>query len=408
MSTNRRNSGRSIRGQTLVIFALASVAIVAMVGLIVDGGNAFAQQRRAQNAIDAASEAGTVQLARRMMGVEPGNTDAQWDALVLNSVNLTATANGITTVSAPNYVDIDGDPVGPVGTGTIPTDAAGVHAAGTREFGTYLAGVVGLNRFNAGVEATSVTGYLESVSANGLMPLTFPVLFTQCESGGGPNRLVNPLIGSPAAHDWPTGPSNLVALPLCANGPGNVGWIDWTPPFGGANEVAQSILNPQSGEVFSSRWYFVAETGSVTSLDNEMDFWEGRDIQLPIFEVVPDDPATTFDESLLGTCRDEPANPKDDLTDCPVGSNGGTGQNQWYFFVTFAKFHLVNSFISGNHQAECNDPLTLVAPATSGSGNQINNCLIGYFKDPVIAGPGQVGGGPPVSNFTPIGVQLIK
>ena len=408
MFTIHRRKPAAATGQTLVIFALAIVAIVAMVGLVVDGGNAFAQQRRAQNGIDAAAEAGTVQLARRMMGVEPTNTAAQWDALVLSSVTNTATVNGLTAVGTPDYVDIDGNILAPVGTGSIPTDAAGVHAGGTRDFRTYLAGVVGMNQFTAAVEATAITGYLESVSANGLMPLTFPVLFTQCETGGGSNRLVNPLIGNPPGHDWPTGPSNLVALPFCSNGPGNVGWIDWTPPNGGANEVADSITNPSSGEVFSSHWYFVTETGAITSLDDEMDYWEGRDIQLPIFEVVPDDPLTAFDESLLGTCRDEPNEPKDDLTDCPTGSNGGTGQNQWYFFVTFAKFHLVDSFISGNHQTECNDSIRLVAPATSGSGNQINNCLIGYFKDPVIAGPGQVSSGPPQSNFTPFGVQLIK
>lgn len=404
--TPRSNTGR--RGQTLVVFSMTIVAVVAMVGLIVDGGNAYAQQRRAQNGLDAAAEAGTVQLARRLMGVEPGNTDAQWDALVLSSVTTTASVNGVQSITTPNYVDIDGDVLGPVGTGTIPADAAGVHATGTRDFNTYLAGVIGFNSFQATAEATAVTGYLISVSANGLLPLTFPVLFTQCETGGGSNRLVNPLIGSPPGNSWPTGPNNLVALPLCSNGPGNVGWIDWTPPSGGASEVADSIRNPNSGEVFSEHWYFVAETGSITSLDDDMDTWEGRDIQLPIFEVVPDDPSTPEDESLIGTCRDEPAEPKNALSDCPPGSNGGAGQNQWYYFVDFAEFHLINSYVSGNHQAECNDTTVLVAPATSGSGNQINNCLIGYFKSPVIGGPGQVGSGSANSEFSPIGIQLIK
>ena len=396
------------RGQTIVIFAISLVALVAVVGLVIDGGNAYAQQRRAQNGIDAASEAGTVQLARKMMGVEATNTMAQWDTLVLGSVQAAATANGITTVLTPDYVDIDGVVLGPVGTGVIPANTAGVHAKGERRFDTYLAGVVGLGEFKATVEATSITGYLESISANGLMPLTFPLIFTQCETGGGSNRLYNPLIGSPPSNDWPVGPNNLVALPLCSNGPGNVGWIDWDPPFGGASDVAASILNPDSGEVFSPHWYFVAETGGITSLDDEMDTWEGRDIQLPIFHLEPDLPATPEDESLLGTCDEEPGGSKDDINDCPSGHNGGTGQNQWYFFVDFAKFHLISSFIQGNHETECNDATTLVAPASAGTGAQIKNCLIGYFKDPVIAGPGTVGSGPPTSNFTPFGIQLIK
>lgn len=46
------------RGQVLVIFALALVALVAMVGLVLDGGSAFAQRRDQQNAADLAALAG--------------------------------------------------------------------------------------------------------------------------------------------------------------------------------------------------------------------------------------------------------------------------------------------------------------------------------------------------------------
>ena len=46
------------RGQILVIFALALVAMLAMVGLVLDGGSAFAQRRDQQNAADLAALAG--------------------------------------------------------------------------------------------------------------------------------------------------------------------------------------------------------------------------------------------------------------------------------------------------------------------------------------------------------------
>ena len=42
----------------LVLFTLALVAIIAMVGLILDGGGAFAQRRGQQNAADLAALAG--------------------------------------------------------------------------------------------------------------------------------------------------------------------------------------------------------------------------------------------------------------------------------------------------------------------------------------------------------------
>jgi Flp pilus assembly protein TadG len=46
------------RGQMLVLFTLALVAMIAMVGLVIDGGAAFAQRRGQQNAADLAALAG--------------------------------------------------------------------------------------------------------------------------------------------------------------------------------------------------------------------------------------------------------------------------------------------------------------------------------------------------------------
>ena len=402
MTRSRYRWLRGNDGQTLVIFALALAGLLAMVALIIDGGNAFAQQRRTQNGADAAAEAGAVELARRLVGL-PG-TEADWDGRVLAAVNATATANGLTVVGTPEYTDVDGAVLGPVGTGVIWDGTQGVRAAGSRQFSTYIAGVIGLSQLTASANATAVTGYVDEVGLGGLIPLTFPVILTQCETGGGSNRLVNPL----GNEGWPTGPENLVALPLCSNGPGNVGWIDWDPPAGGASDVAASILEPDNGTVTTPKWYFVAETGAITSLDDEMDTWEGKDILLPIFHVQADNPATPEDESLVGTCDTAPTGSQTLLGDCPAGHNGGSGQNQWYFLVTFAKFHLEHSYIQGNHQVECNDSLSLAIPATSGTGNQINNCLIGYFKEPVIAKNASVGSGTAYSNLSPLAIQLIK
>jgi len=49
---------QSEQGQIIVIFALALVAIIAMVGLVLDGGSAFAQRRDQQSASDLAALAG--------------------------------------------------------------------------------------------------------------------------------------------------------------------------------------------------------------------------------------------------------------------------------------------------------------------------------------------------------------
>jgi Flp pilus assembly protein TadG len=57
--TSPATSGRRSRerGQVLVIFALALTAIVAMTGLVIDGGSTFVQRRDQQNVADAAAMA---------------------------------------------------------------------------------------------------------------------------------------------------------------------------------------------------------------------------------------------------------------------------------------------------------------------------------------------------------------
>src|SRR5207247_3815251 len=98
------------RGQSLVLMALALVALLAMTGLIVDGGHAWAQQRASQNASDASSEAGTVILAQRLSGATapstsytagcPTSSSDTWDLAVCNSVYSAATNNLVTVDSA--------------------------------------------------------------------------------------------------------------------------------------------------------------------------------------------------------------------------------------------------------------------------------------------------------------------
>jgi hypothetical protein len=53
---------RTRKGQALIVIAGALVALIALVALAVDGGNAYAQRRIAQNAADGAAQAGTVAL----------------------------------------------------------------------------------------------------------------------------------------------------------------------------------------------------------------------------------------------------------------------------------------------------------------------------------------------------------
>lgn len=102
MATHTRDRQR---GQMLVLFTLALVAIIAMVGLVIDGGAAFAQRRGQQNAADLAALAGADALLN-------GRSQAQ-AILVARSVaasnSYTNGANGVTVnvTFPPNLVQVD-------------------------------------------------------------------------------------------------------------------------------------------------------------------------------------------------------------------------------------------------------------------------------------------------------------
>jgi hypothetical protein len=396
------------RGQVIVLIALAMVAMLAAVALVIDGGNAYAQQRKTQNGIDASAEAGATQLARKMSGV------AIADADVMAAINQTATSNDITTIVNADYTDIDGVVIGPVGTGAIPSAAQGVHVGGSRDFDTYVGGVVGLRQWTASGEATAITGYAEESGFGGLVPLTFPILLTQCESGGGSSKLFFPDDGivdppdNPAfGTSWPFGPNNRVAIPLCSNGPGNVGWIDWDSGGGGVAQLTKYILGQiPNPPITTPRWYEVTETGGKTALDSPMDTLEGKDITIPIFHAEADDPSTAADETLIGTCDAIPDAPRDTITNCHPADIGANGQG-WYFLETFGVFHLEHSYIQGMHQSECNDPALISTASPDTARNPVNNCLIGWFKDKVVARNMTVGSATATSEFTPLAIQLI-
>src|SRR5512138_839051 len=57
------------RGQALILVVLAMVGLAGMVGLVVDGGNAFLDRRKAQNAADSAALAAA--LSRTRIGQDP-------------------------------------------------------------------------------------------------------------------------------------------------------------------------------------------------------------------------------------------------------------------------------------------------------------------------------------------------
>lgn len=108
----RTDSDAGERGQALVVWALALVALVGMAGLTLDGSNTVENRRQLQNAADAAAFAGAYDLPG---GPTQAQTDAtQWltknnfgnagDSVLTNAVSSTNFANDTITVKLQRSV----------------------------------------------------------------------------------------------------------------------------------------------------------------------------------------------------------------------------------------------------------------------------------------------------------------
>ena len=93
------DSRRSGSGQMIVLFAGALTAIILIVGLVIDGGNAFAQRRGVQNSSDFGALAGARIVAEWVGGDTNNGTDANVRLAIQNA--LTAN-NASTTFGCPN------------------------------------------------------------------------------------------------------------------------------------------------------------------------------------------------------------------------------------------------------------------------------------------------------------------
>jgi Flp pilus assembly protein TadG len=106
MRGHREEPAQREQGQILVIFALALIVIIGMVGLVLDGGSAFAQRRAEQNAADLASLAGANAYLHESQSGFGNHTS--WQATAKAAAITAATRNGFATatgatISVPDF-----------------------------------------------------------------------------------------------------------------------------------------------------------------------------------------------------------------------------------------------------------------------------------------------------------------
>ena len=431
---HRGRSGES--GQALVLMVGVILAAVAMVGLIVDGGNVMAEQRVTQSGTDAVAESGAVLLAKRLAGTT--TPTGGWDANIASRMASTAAANNV-TVGGAYYTDVCGIPLKFDGTAALTADfhedlttalpvgnasnalpasgattpdcpnhvvgpVAGVMVIGAKTVNTYVARAINITQINISTRATAVSGYLQGYCSASqgeycsILPLTIPVDAITCNGNNSP-------IDSGVPWSW----NQIWKIPLCSTADGNVGWLDWSPPNGGTSELVCSILTPNNPAVDLPSWQYVTATGNTNggggpcgmSVQDAIRTYDGQTVLIPQFDL---------------TCRTANNQPNPDSTSpaittgpnfgCPNAPGGGSGQNVWYRMPSFAFFELcgdgvtgcgslLGAYISGNNSAICD------------TGNGATSCLVGKFVDILATGTVGAGVGSGTGNKA-LGVQLIK
>jgi len=343
---------RAERGQVLVIVAMGMVAIVAMVGLVIDGGYAWTRQRDTQNGADAVSKAGTIVIQHLLAGDTP--TPDDYD--VACAADAAAASNGV-VIEAAEYTDFQGDPLVPamaVGTCTvdtgigIPAGAQGVKARTSETFETFLMPVIGVPQLTTIADAIAVVGALDAIG--GALPVTFPETSQVCDR-------INPVDFTIRADDgdgtWEpyeiideadADATNLAIVPLCDVAPGSVGWLDWDC----GQNLAKSIEDPCEVFIPIPAWVHT-QTGNVNALEDELNVFAGTDPGTP----EPEDSVIALPVHNFTCDQDIPdPNPTSDCPSFPTWS--GNGNTLHYHIPYWIGFKLDGAFTGGN-DPECGE-----------------------------------------------------
>jgi hypothetical protein len=361
----RANARHREHGQILVVFALALTALILGVGLVVDGGYAWAQRRAAQNAADLASLAGTRIVALGLAGATVDGTS------ILASMNQVNQANGVPNVAAGGavYVNNDGASLGTqVANGQpIPAAARGIQASTAKTWRPYFLGIIGVSTWTASAQAISKASInrIDQAPSGDLLPLAMPL--NSVPSNVCPE-------GVPA--------SSCTAVNVAAgSGPGQFGWMSWNGT-GNADYTCDIMTPPLNNPAYTvpTNGYLTipGNTGVSASncLKNAFQYWidSGATIYVPIISPGPGPcPSNCFP----GTSTPYPP------------TSQGVGANVTYNVIGFAGFQLTG----------CDG-------STDASKCKIDN-IQGVYRQIVFNGPTGANN-PGGSKLTGTAIQLVR
>jgi hypothetical protein len=242
MPPRRHSRSDRERGQVLIIVAGGITTLLLLAGLVLDGGIALFNRRDAQNTADIMALAGTKFVA----DIHQSKTPAQPSTFA--ALSSSATANGcIASGSVPCnwqawYVGVGPADLSAVTAASgVPSNALGVRVVVTRQPGTFLVGIAGINRWDVSTQATAVAVAPDKAPAGQLLPIAF--------------------------KDQPNGylPGQVYDITDGKDAPGGFGYVSWNGS-NDPNALANSICNPDNPS-FSVPVTFIADPGKSNSAD---------------------------------------------------------------------------------------------------------------------------------------------
>lgn len=259
------------RGQAVVVVALASIVLIAAVGLAVDGGSMYVQRRNAQNASDAMALAATrvmldlydVMILSNASDVDGDAADEQELLTVIteyaNEHNIAMPANVQAFYVDYNKQLVSNTQVGSYGGIPWSRGAKGITVKAKSETTSFFMNVVGWNKIGATASSTAFMGIAEIADIDNipLMPFMYYTSTT-------------------AAPNLVPGNGYLIAGKDVDYGQSNEnGWIDFNGQGGSAVAVDTWLecgFNPQ---VTASNWAtFCPSSPSSTNLAGPTKHWD--------------------------------------------------------------------------------------------------------------------------------------
>lgn len=322
------------RGQALVMVALAMIAMMAMLALVLDGGNTFMNRRAMQNAADAGALAGVRQLC-----LTRSQTDAEFVAHQYATYYNTAQA-------ADEKADLE--------TRTVVVTA-------TRQVSTFFAHFIGLNNIKA--QAVAEASCINATVGKGVLPVAWicrapvgreipPGSPDDCEGdylteGDLEDLLSNPPeagtidprlyiimddVSTSDELDMICQPDGYLDCDLDDDNEddllsmGGRSWLDLSGGGGGANELVDWV-NGDNVPPIGSHYWLAGQSGTANSVFQAVGDHVGEIVIVPVFDDFCDS------DDVVNNCDWHEGDPQDINQ---VGAGGGIN----FHIVSFSLFYI--------------------------------------------------------------------